>query len=269
MDLKASMPPTKDRTLGLRCVTAIALVAIGWWIGGPIWIAATTISATWVLIFKDVRPTDTRASDLASDLVRETLSPVGLDRPRAPDVEHAVESIEMEGPLDFEDPLSSGPENHDATLTVLVCEDDSLVRNLVTYVLQRHGHTVISTDDGKRALEISRGHEPGFDALVTDMRVPGMTGAELAAKVRDVDPSFPVVFMSGFTQLVHRDPIFRAPNTVLLAKPFRPADLQRALMDVWGERPSPASEGVTTSPTGRRPGGAGSPPSDAGHSRPA
>jgi signal transduction histidine kinase/CheY-like chemotaxis protein len=95
---------------------------------------------------------------------------------------------------------------------VLVVEDDEGVRALVQGVLEAGGYTVRSTGDPHAALELAR--DP-FDLLLTDMRMPGLTGAELAARL----PGRRVLFMSGYTG----EDVADAAN--FLAKPFTPTEL--------------------------------------------
>jgi PAS domain S-box-containing protein len=96
--------------------------------------------------------------------------------------------------------------------TVLVVEDDDGVRALVQGVLERGGYHVRATGDPRAALELAQ--EP-FDLLLTDMRMPGMTGSELAGQL----PGRRVLFMSGYTG----EDVADAAN--FLAKPFTPNEL--------------------------------------------
>jgi CheY-like chemotaxis protein len=83
--------------------------------------------------------------------------------------------------------------------TVLLVEDEDIVRELIGSVLRRHGHTVLTATCGKHALEVAAEWDDQIDILVTDVIMPGMTGAELADAMHEHHPDLPVLFVSGYT----------------------------------------------------------------------
>ena len=83
--------------------------------------------------------------------------------------------------------------------TVLVAEDETIVRDLVQQTLERAGYRVLVAADGDEALRLGAASTHPVDVLVTDMVMPGMNGGELAQRVLEASPSTPVVFMSGYT----------------------------------------------------------------------
>jgi CheY-like chemotaxis protein len=110
---------------------------------------------------------------------------------------------------------------------VLVAEDREVVRALAHDVLTAAGFAVHLAADGEQALEASDG--AGFDLLVTDVVMPGMSGPELAATLRERIPTLPVLYMSGYTDDVLDDAALAAPRTAFLRKPFGRGDLERAV----------------------------------------
>jgi DNA-binding NtrC family response regulator len=80
--------------------------------------------------------------------------------------------------------------------TVLVVDDKEMLRDSVAMTLQRAGMTVFAAADGATALEMVARKRP--DAIVTDLKMPGMTGIELIEKVRAIDEDLPVVLMTAF-----------------------------------------------------------------------
>ena len=86
-----------------------------------------------------------------------------------------------------------------ARSTVLVAEDEAIVRDLVQQTLERAGYRVLVAADGDEALRVGAASADPVDLLVTDMVMPGMNGGELAQRVLEASPSTPVVFMSGYT----------------------------------------------------------------------
>jgi two-component system, cell cycle sensor histidine kinase and response regulator CckA len=108
---------------------------------------------------------------------------------------------------------------------VLVVEDEDAIRGSIRRLLQREGYTVLEASNGAEALELLEDKATDQVALVlTDLRMPGMDGRQLAAALARRRPSLPIVFMSGFTaQLM--DLRLVSPHLAFLAKPFRDSDL--------------------------------------------
>jgi PAS domain S-box-containing protein len=103
--------------------------------------------------------------------------------------------------------------------TILLAEDDRSVRRLVVSELSRRGFTVIEAEDGAVALEILRSQPEGIDALVTDVVMPRMNGADLAKAAVRLHPGLKILFISGHPERAGAglDP---AGVTNLLMKPF-------------------------------------------------
>ena len=86
------------------------------------------------------------------------------------------------------------------TESILVVEDDELVRDVVERTLRRLGYDVTVAALPEEALELAAARR--YDALVTDVVMPGLTGDEVASQIRATQPDLPVVFMSGYTSSV-------------------------------------------------------------------
>ncbi|TVP57836.1 MAG: PAS domain S-box protein [Gemmatimonadales bacterium] len=108
---------------------------------------------------------------------------------------------------------------------VMVVEDEERVRRMAERVLDRAGFDVISFPDPASALEGL--DAPGFaaDILVTDVRMPGMDGEELAERVRMRFPEMPVLFVSGYPEEVALQDRAKDRRSDFLAKPFTPQQL--------------------------------------------
>jgi signal transduction histidine kinase/CHASE3 domain sensor protein len=120
-------------------------------------------------------------------------------------------------------PLAGGSE------TILVVEDDGLVRNFVTTQLQTLGYQTLDTADGPSALQaVKNGVQ--FDLLFTDVILPnGMTGRQLADEVGKLRPGIKVLYTSGYTDnaIVHQGRL--DPGVLLLSKPYRKSQLAKMI----------------------------------------
>jgi CheY-like chemotaxis protein len=82
--------------------------------------------------------------------------------------------------------------------TILLVEDEEVVRLMLVEVLTRQGYTVLDAGRGAAALTLAEKAAKPIDLLVTDMSMPGITGWDLAQSLRRRHPGIPVLFMSGY-----------------------------------------------------------------------
>jgi len=116
---------------------------------------------------------------------------------------------------------------HEGT-TILLVEDDDLMRKLARQILEDHGYAVVEAQDGSSALARLSEKLGRIDVMLTDVVMPGITGPELALHLMDFHPEAKVVYMSGYTgELLAGD---RGVNVVtLLEKPFTRAALLKTI----------------------------------------
>ncbi len=86
----------------------------------------------------------------------------------------------------------------DVKSTILVVEDDSIVRMLIVDVLEELEFEVLEAEDADKALEILKDFAQSIDLMMTDMGLPGMNGKELSMAARELRPELPVLFASGY-----------------------------------------------------------------------
>jgi CheY-like chemotaxis protein len=117
--------------------------------------------------------------------------------------------------------------------TVLVAEDDDMVRPLVVGVLTRGGYRVLAADSGRAAMALWKEHRSEIRLLLTDLLMPGgMTGKDLALRLRAEAPDLPVVLMTGYgAELQEKDGTI-VPNAGFLQKPCT----AEAILAAVGER---------------------------------
>ncbi|MGE5540328.1 MAG: PAS domain-containing protein [Gemmatimonas sp.] len=102
--------------------------------------------------------------------------------------------------------------------TVLVVEDEAIVRGLAVDVLQELGYRVLEAEDGRTALEIVESTER-LDLIVTDVGLPGLTGRQLAEAARARRPDVKILFMTGYADTADTT-AFQRPGMHLMTKPF-------------------------------------------------
>jgi len=120
--------------------------------------------------------------------------------------------------------------------TVLVAEDESAVREAVRRILERAGYTVIGARHGADALLLWRERRADIALVLTDLVMPEMRGAELAAAIRADAPDAKIVYMSGYASERARPTV--SPDDVLLQKPFEPETLLHAVRRVLDGLPA-------------------------------
>jgi len=110
--------------------------------------------------------------------------------------------------------------------TIMVVEDEPDLRELVVQVLEARGYTVLSAGSGKQAMEQWSQRRHDIDLLLTDMVMPdGMTGCELADRLRTDAPKLRVIYTSGHTAGVPGTDLAHVEEHQFLAKPYRPSKL--------------------------------------------
>jgi DNA-binding response OmpR family regulator len=80
---------------------------------------------------------------------------------------------------------------------ILVADDEVMIRNLVTLLLQGHGYVVLSASDGQEGLELSRKYPGTIDLVITDVEMPRLNGMNLCAHLLEERPGIKVIVMSG------------------------------------------------------------------------
>jgi len=116
--------------------------------------------------------------------------------------------------------MCSCPQSQTDRPRILVVEDDPIVQRFICVVLQMSGHEALKAADAVEALIVFQ--EVAVDAVVTDVRMPGMDGWHLARTLRSIRPDLPILVVSGS--------YFGGPGSLpVLQKPFTSARLLQVL----------------------------------------
>jgi two-component system phosphate regulon response regulator PhoB len=118
--------------------------------------------------------------------------------------------------------------------TILVCDNEEVLRGLVCASLDGNGYTLVEARDGDEAIEQARHVQP--DLILLDMMMPGQTGLEVLVELRR-DPELrgiPVVMLTARAQMTDREAARLAGADRFLAKPFSPLELASVVKEMLG-----------------------------------
>ena len=142
-----------------------------------------------------------------------------------------------------EEKLGIGPEDRAEALpdkregvTILLAEDDPIMRKLTRKMLEEHGYKVLEATNGEVALDVISRHPSAIHLTLTDVAMKGMNGPDLVLRLMDSHPEMKVVYMSGYTGelIAHRGLQSGIP---LLEKPFTRAALLKTIDETLGGQP--------------------------------
>ncbi len=143
-----------------------------------------------------------------------------------PHVEETVTVISMAAALPSEELRGSE--------TVLVVEDEDLVRQMVREILMQYGYTVLEARSGGEAVDLCTRHQGTIHLMLTDVVMPGMNGVELSKRLAPMQPEMKVLFMSGYTAdaIVHQGIL--ESGIAFIQKPFTMDSLAHKVREVLG-----------------------------------
>ncbi len=121
-------------------------------------------------------------------------------------------------------------------LTIMLVDDDEAVRDMIRRSLERRRHTVLDAASGEQALQLNRMFNEHIDLLITDIRMPGMSGLELRDAFLMQRPNLRVLFISGHAEEFTRTEL-RDHRTPFLGKPFTMEQLDEAILRAMAPRP--------------------------------
>jgi len=127
---------------------------------------------------------------------------------------------------------SSEPTGHG---TILLVEDESLVREAAAEILGAHGYAILSASNGQDALNVIANCERQIDLLLTDLVMPKMNGVELAQRVRELLPDIRVLYTTGYTEASLPGQCSPEGMTDMLPKPFGSKALLQKVHDMLSQ----------------------------------
>jgi CheY-like chemotaxis protein len=134
----------------------------------------------------------------------------------------------------LEPPPSAAPAHKAGTETVLVVDDAPGLRDLTRRLLQRLGYTVLIAANADEAVQMFEQH-PSIDVLLTDVVMPGISGAELTKQLIGRRPALKAIYMSGYTEDAIAQHGVINPGIAFLHKPFTSETLGRKIREVMDQ----------------------------------
>jgi len=126
---------------------------------------------------------------------------------------------------------------------ILVADDEALIRNLVTLLLQQDGYFVLSAADGHEGLELSRQYPGAIDLLITDVEMPRLNGTDLCAHLLEDRPGIKVLVMSG-ADMAHI--VSQNAHLPFLPKPFDGETLKARVRAILAAPIQPPAHSVSS-----------------------
>jgi two-component system, cell cycle sensor histidine kinase and response regulator CckA len=122
------------------------------------------------------------------------------------------------------------------TETILLVEDETIVRELMSNTTRRLGYQVLEAQNGNTALLIAEQYQGRIDLLLTDVVMPNLNGRELANRLKQLRPEMEILFTSGYSEeIIAREGILE-PGLHFIAKPFRSSELAAVIRQVLEHR---------------------------------
>jgi len=142
-----------------------------------------------------------------------------------------------EEPVTEESPPASVVDSATGSETILLVEDEDLVRHPLRFVLNKKGYHVLEAEDGEAALRICENHKESIHLMITDIVMPRMNGLDLARQARKVRPDMKVLYVSGYHRLSESMSQELAVGKNFLFKPFSPLEILQKVRHILSAAP--------------------------------
>lgn len=119
--------------------------------------------------------------------------------------------------------------------TILVAEDEPIVRDVVVRILRRAGYAILEAEDGRRAVELLKESPDHVALALLDVMMPGMGGREAYRRIRELKPHIAVLFATGYDPASDQSEFITREGLHLLEKPFEPSVLLQTVREVLDE----------------------------------
>ncbi len=122
--------------------------------------------------------------------------------------------------------------NTQNSATIMIVDDDELVRSLGEAVLEGRGYSVLLAGDGEQALKIFKQRREAIDLVILDLTMPGKSGWEVLSDLRLLDPGIKAIISTGHTISDQTKEAKEMQPITILSKPYKPSDMERMVQKV-------------------------------------
>lgn len=124
---------------------------------------------------------------------------------------------------------SEGLETRSGTETILLVDDEQIIIEMESAILEHLGYKVVSTRSPQKAIEILEADPGSFDLVMTDLTMPKMTGIELVARIHRLQPDLPIILCTGYGHKLTEPQIKESGVAAVICKPIRKKDLAKTV----------------------------------------
>lgn len=135
--------------------------------------------------------------------------------------------------------------------TVLLADDEEMMRRTAKRLLGKLGYGVIMARDGVECVEQFQAHAGEVDLIILDLNMPRLNGNEALSRIREIDPAVPVIISSGHTVALPEDPAVSYGPVSYMHKPYTLEVMSRTLRDALTNRRTPAANSACDASRGR------------------
>ena len=118
------------------------------------------------------------------------------------------------------------------TETILVIEDEEMLKDLVKVSLVSKGYTVLTAEDGMQGVELYRSHQKEIAVVLSDVGLPLLSGPDVFRKIREINPEAKVILASGFFDPETKSEMFKAGLKNFIQKPYMPDEVLQKIREV-------------------------------------
>ncbi|MCK5126887.1 MAG: response regulator [candidate division Zixibacteria bacterium] len=115
--------------------------------------------------------------------------------------------------------------------TILVVDDELIIRDLLFRSLSQNDYRVILARDGFEAIDIYKAQTEKIDVVILDLQMPKMNGIEVLKKLRTINPNVSVILSSGYVELLNRELAGEFEDIEILVKPYLITELYKAVQN--------------------------------------
>ena len=137
-------------------------------------------------------------------------------------------AVQADVPTLVDPPSSTIPHG---TGTILVVDDEPVLRTIAGVILEKSGYSVLLAKDGREAVEVFRQNAPKIAAVLLDMTMPAMGGREALQLIREIQPGVPIIVSSGYDESFAREGLSRDAVAGFIQKPYVAAQLVESIQE--------------------------------------